>query len=113
MGLRTQGWSAALLVVALAGAGCAARGSAVVPVSDASSARAHQVRALIERGCYRCLEEAYDKASGDAVQTFETALLLAARAKELGLPYDTWLDRARAARPSGPDWPDYLAIVEA
>jgi len=113
MGLRSQRLSAAWLVVALAGAGCAARGSAVVPVSDASSVRVQQVRTLIERGCYRCLEEAYDKAAGNTAQTFETALLLAARSKELGLPYQTWLDRARATRPPGPDWPDYLAIVEA
>ena len=36
-----------------------------------------------------------------------------ARAKELGLPYAPWLERARAALPAGPDWSDYLAIVQA
>jgi len=39
--------------------------------------------------------------------------LLAARAKELGLPYAPWLERARSALPVGPDWTDYVAIVEA
>jgi len=52
-------------------------------------------------------------AASDRDRSFETALLLAARAKELGLPFAPWLDRARASTPPGPDWPDYLAIVQA
>jgi tetratricopeptide (TPR) repeat protein len=47
------------------------------------------------------------------MRTFETALLLVMRAKELGLPHQPWLERARAAAPAGPDWSDYLAIVQS
>src|SRR6266581_242118 len=82
--------------------------------SPISSGRA-AIDALVARGCYRCLEHAYDAAvsAADHVRTFETALLLVARAKELGLPYAPWLERARAATPGGPDWGDYLSIVQA
>jgi tetratricopeptide (TPR) repeat protein len=61
------------------------------------------------------LTQAYNAAvaAANQIRTFETALLLTARAKELGLPYGPWLDRARAALPNGPDWSDYLAIVQA
>ena len=44
---------------------------------------------------------------------FEATVLLAARSKELGLPYAPWLERARGALPIGPDWTDYVTIVEA
>ena len=69
----------------------------------------------MQRGCYRCLEQAHDAAlaAGDRLRIFETALLLAARAKELGLPVAAWLDHAHAALPAGADWSDYLAIVRA
>jgi tetratricopeptide (TPR) repeat protein len=62
-----------------------------------------------------CLTQAYNAAvtASNQIRTFETALLLTARAKELGLPYAPWLERARAALPVGPDWSDYLAIVLA
>jgi len=52
-------------------------------------------------------------AASNQIRTFESALLLTARAKELGVPYGPWLERARAAVPEGPDWPDYLAIVQS
>jgi tetratricopeptide (TPR) repeat protein len=70
---------------------------------------------LIERGCYECLSRAYTTAVAvsDRSRTFETALLLAARSKELGLPYAEWLQHARAVQPPGADWNDYLAIVQA
>ncbi len=142
----------AALLAALSGAACAAR-APVSSAATAASARAG-VDALIKRGCYQCLEQAYNLATGSdsrgrasltpaaspveadlpasakasaglrsaeregwqvrlrlAPQAFESALLLAARAKELGLPYEPWLDRARASMPAGPDWSDYLAIV--
>jgi tetratricopeptide (TPR) repeat protein len=61
------------------------------------------------------LTQAYNAAvtASNQIRTFEAALLLTARAKELGLPYGPWLERARAAVPEGPDWPDYLAIVRS
>jgi hypothetical protein len=120
MALRGRCWAVALLLATLAGgAGCAARvpGATAAP---AQTTRARDVSALIERGCYRCLEHAYREvveADADQVrlapQVFEAALLLAARSKELGLPYEPWLERARAVIPAGPDWSDYLAIVQA
>jgi tetratricopeptide (TPR) repeat protein len=61
------------------------------------------------------LTQAYNAAiaASNQIRTFESALLLTARAKELGLPYGPWLERARAAVPEGPDWSDYLAIVQS
>lgn len=69
----------------------------------------------MQRGCYRCLEQAHQAAlgAGDRVRIFETALLLAARAKELGIPFAAWLSHATAATPAGADWSDYLAIVRS
>jgi tetratricopeptide (TPR) repeat protein len=121
MALRGRSWATALLLTTLAsGAACAAR----APATAATSAQATRVRlditALIERGCYNCLERAYRQVREVdaeqvrlAPQAFEAALLLAARSKELGLPYEPWLERARAVIPAGPDWSDYLAIVQA
>src|SRR6266540_4930877 len=82
---------------------------AASPISSAGAAS----DALVARGCYRCLEHAYDAAvsATDHVRTFEIALLLVARSKELGLPYAPWLARARASMPAGPDGADYLSIV--
>jgi len=108
---------AAALLLTVAVASCAAHAPAVGPVSTPSpaSSRTRAIDELAARGCYHCLQRAYDEAvaAADGVRTFETALLLAARAKELGLPFAPWLDRARAAAPPGPDWADYLAIVQA
>ncbi len=108
---------AAALLLTVALAGCAARAphpaATATPTPAASRARA--IDELVARGCFSCLQRAYDEAAAvaDRVRTFETAVLLAARAKELGLPFAPWLDRARAATPPGPDWADYLAIVQA
>jgi hypothetical protein len=61
------------------------------------------------------LTQAYSAAvaASNQIRTFESAVLLTARAKELGLPHGPWLERARAVLPEGPDWSDYLAIVQA
>ena len=71
--------------------------------------------ALVRRGCYRCLEEAFTAASarGATPQAFEAALLLVLRSKELGLPPDRWIQRAQALLPPGPDWAMHLEIVAA
>jgi len=100
----------------LALAGCAKQAPAAAsPAPNPAASQARAIDTLIERGCYRCLQQAYDAAVAgeDHVRTFETALLLAARAKELGLPFAPWLDRARGSMPPGPDWTDYFAIVQA
>jgi tetratricopeptide (TPR) repeat protein len=120
MALRGRGWVAALLFTTLAsGAACAARAPAAAAPAQTTRARI-DITALIERGCYHCLERAYRQvleADAEHVRlspkAFEVALLLAARSKELGLPFEPWLERARAVIPDGPDWSDYLAIVQA
>jgi len=69
------------------------------------------IESLIEAGCYRCLEAGLEQAAGRRDVEFQLAILLGLRAKELGLPYQPWLDRARAAMPAGPEWPLYLEIA--
>src|SRR4030095_7814893 len=104
---------AALLFTLATSAACAVRPPAIAaPAATSSTAT---IDTLIARGCFGCLTQAYNAAvaAANQIRTFETALLLTARAKELGLPYGSWLDRARAALPGGPDWSDYLAIVQA
>src|SRR5262245_30253416 len=68
---------------------------------------------LIRRGCYRCLEQAYEQAQqqGARAQAFEAAALLALRSKELGLPSDPWLDRARALAGADPSLTAYVDMV--
>jgi tetratricopeptide (TPR) repeat protein len=87
-----------MLVVALmtTATGCAARFP--VPATPPAVAFDAATDALIRRGCYRCLEQAYEKAQsqGARMQAFEAATLLTLRSKELGLPSDEWLGRARA-----------------
>jgi tetratricopeptide (TPR) repeat protein len=105
---------AALLLALATSAACAVRPAAIAtPPATTSSTAA--IDALIARGCFGCLTQAYNAASAasNRIRTFEAALLLTARAKELGLPYAPWLERARAVLPAGPDWSDYLAIVQA
>lgn len=104
---------AALVVFLLLTAACAGRPPLVPPSVPATPAV--DIDALVRRGCYRCLETAFEAASkaGLAGKTFETALLLAARAKELGLPFGAWLERAQASLPVGAEWATYLEIVTA
>src|SRR5262245_10090600 len=104
---------AALLLALATSAACAVRQAAIA--SPAATTSSTEIDALIARGCFGCLTQAYNAAvtASNQTRTFETALLLTARAKELGLPYAPWLERARAALPAGPDWSDYLAIVQA
>lgn len=90
--------AAACLTIALAG--CAARGPAPELVAELG-----QAEALLREGCYACLKEAqaiFERLSapprpvpGAARGAFEATLLIAMREKELGLPADTSLDRAR------------------
>jgi tetratricopeptide (TPR) repeat protein len=104
---------AALLLTLATSAACAVRPAAIAGPATTSSTAA--IDALIARGCFGCLTQAYNAAvnASNQTRTFEAALLLTARAKELGLPYAPWLERARAVLPAGPDWSDYLAIVQA
>src|SRR5262245_8947915 len=89
---------AAILAVLLLATGCAARVPPAAPATQPPVEFDDTAGTLIRRGCYRCLEQAYEQASdrGARMQAFEAAALLTLRSKELGLPSDAWLDRARA-----------------
>jgi tetratricopeptide (TPR) repeat protein len=93
-------------LVLLLAAGCAARSASIRLEPDLSRAAE-----LVDSGCYTCLRDAvalYDKlraAPGAAKERaaypelerrlFEATLLLTLRAKEVGLPFEPWLVRAR------------------
>ncbi|MBI2188435.1 MAG: hypothetical protein HYU37_15140 [Acidobacteria bacterium] len=83
-----------------------------ITVAPARDPRA-DIDALVRQGCYTCLEEALAGASAAGLHdaAFEAALLLALRSKELGLPYEAWVARARDLRPAGADWREYLDVV--
>lgn len=76
-------------------ASCAPRKARATPARLAELARAD---ALVLDGCYRCLREArdiYASGAGMPRKELDATLLLAARAKELGLPVESDLTRAR------------------
>jgi tetratricopeptide (TPR) repeat protein len=85
-------------------AGCAGRRPPVVEVPPPTPIPLVDVAALIQRGCYRCLEDAHAAAvkQGQTNLAFEAALLLVLRSKELGLPVTPWLERANAATENDP-----------
>lgn len=70
---------------------------------------------LIERGCYACLQRAFAaaRAQDDRPLAFEASLLLALRAKELGLPHQEWVDEAAAAAKGDPGLTGLVEIVQA
>ena len=97
------GYRVAVAVAALVIAtGCASR-RPVTAQAVPGPPRVDDLTALIEQGCYRCLEKAYEqaKARGAGQQAFESAVLLVLRSKELGLPFSDWLAKARSAAPEG------------
>jgi tetratricopeptide (TPR) repeat protein len=97
------------VAVLLSFAGCAARGPAPHVVAELGKANA-----LLREGCYTCLKEAQvmferlsappQSAPGAQRGAFEATLLIAMREKELGLPAEASLERARqhAARLASP-----------
>lgn len=95
-------------------AGCATRKPAPVqqPVPRAPVV---DVSALIQRGCFRCLEEAFETASNQnqPALAFEAASLLALRSKELGMPPDAWFQRAAAIVGDDAAWNAILRMVSA
>src|SRR5512147_1481352 len=103
-----------LLVAAVVLAvGCAPKRQTAVPATLAPP-RTDDLTVLIEQGCYRCLERAYEQAHarGAGQQAFEAAVLLVLRSKELGLPFADWLAKARAAAPEGDASALYLTIAD-
>ncbi len=101
------------VVVMILGAGCATR---TPPPAGAPVVRQtiEDLTELIERGCFRCLEQAYGAADarGATQQAFESAALLVLRSKELGLAPDVWLNRARALAAADGSWSTVLEMID-
>src|SRR2546425_3482395 len=109
--IRNRCRSALGITVALATVACAAPPPVRV---TADSSPLVDAAAQIRRGCYRCLESAFDAVVGRSPRmTFEVAALLVLRSKELGLPPDVWLERARDILPSNPALSAYFDMVSA
>ena len=96
-------------------AGCAGRRSVVAPVVPVEPPSTRDIEALIERGCFRCLEQALALSDerGHAQLAFEAAALLVLRATELGMPADAWMTRARTLAAADPAWAQHLEMVAA
>jgi tetratricopeptide (TPR) repeat protein len=99
-------WLVATIVLAACG------GRPPVAVTPTPDPRA-EIDALVRRGCYACLEQAFatSTAAGVGDAAYETALLLALRSKELGMPDGRWIAAARERIPDGGGWRDYLEMV--
>ena len=84
----------------------------MVPVEPPST---RDIEALIERGCFRCLEQALALADqrNHAPLAFESSALLVLRATELGMPPDPWLARARALAADDAAWAQYVEMIAA
>src|SRR5688500_5529236 len=104
-----------LVSIAAIAQACAPRKPIVPPAPSVQPAVVDDLNALIQRGCFRCLEEAYAAAQTRMApqQAFEAAALLVLRSKELGLPTDPWLARARAAAEADDSWATYVDMIDA
>jgi tetratricopeptide (TPR) repeat protein len=103
-----------LMCVVASASACTSR-QATAPVAPAASPPTRDIEALIERGCFRCLEQALALA-GERRQphlAFEAAALLTLRATELGMPADDWMARARTLVADDPIRIQYLEMVAA
>jgi tetratricopeptide (TPR) repeat protein len=108
----------ALLICALVGTmapACSSRKPVAAPVPVAAPPSPREVEALIERGCFRCLEQAFSLAEQRGLKplAFEAAALLALRSNELGMPVGPWIDKARVLAADDPAWTQYLEMVAA
>jgi tetratricopeptide (TPR) repeat protein len=106
-----RGGVLAIFLAVIAVTACAPKVSApVAPTVTVPAPPAVDVAGLIRHGCFRCLERAADAAEGE--QAFEVAALLTLRAKELGLPYREYLERAKTLAPDE-RFDIYLEILDA
>src|SRR5262245_9220628 len=73
------------------------------------------VEALIERGCFRCLEQALARADErrQIPLAFEAVVLLALRATELGMPSEEWIARARTYAEGDQERMQYIEMATA
>ncbi|MGE3843917.1 MAG: tetratricopeptide repeat protein [Vicinamibacterales bacterium] len=107
---------AAILLVAVLVSGCGASRAGYAPSSAGSpSASPEDLTDLLQRGCFQCLESAYEGAMAGEHRgaAFEAAALLTLRSKELGLPFDVWQARAQELGLRDPAWGSYLDIISA
>jgi len=105
-----------LLAVAVVASGCSTRRPAAATApAPVVAPPTEDVEALIERGCFRCLEQALATAEERRLPQLavEAAALLTLRATELGMPADTWMARARTLAADDSTWTLYLEIVAA
>jgi tetratricopeptide (TPR) repeat protein len=110
-----------LLALTAVLAGCASRRevpvapAATAPVTSPAVPPPVNIPALIERGCFSCLQMALAAARerGTTDLVFEASALLTVRAKELGLPYEEWLATATTAAASDPARAVLVEIIEA
>src|SRR5688572_28134887 len=100
-----------ILAVIVFAAGCATRRPAPV----VSAPPLVDVLPLLSRGCYRCFEEAFAVATrqGQPGLALEAALLASLRSKELGMPPDEWMARARVAAGGDPAVADLIEMAGA
>src|SRR4051812_42907254 len=102
-----------MILFCAAAAACASRKTAAPSAvsSVPPPPPAIDVAALVRHGCFRCLQRALEAATGE--QAYEVATLLTVRAKELGLPYAGYRDKAAALAPPDPAFATYLEAVDA
>jgi tetratricopeptide (TPR) repeat protein len=108
--------AALLLVVALLGAGCSThRPSEIATPGPAQVPSTSDIDALLDRGCFTCLEQALAAAEERRLPqpAFEAAALLVLRTTELGMPSDAWMTRARALAADDPSRTLYLEMLAA
>jgi tetratricopeptide (TPR) repeat protein len=110
--MPTRTLLASILLILLAATACAQRPAAAL--APPAAIPRPDIDDLISRGCYSCLERglAAAVAANRTPAAFEAAVLLVLRSKELGLPFQSFLDRARALVP-GPAWNIYLDVAAA
>lgn len=108
------------LTAGLAGglAACRARVPPVVAAPEPPPPAAEppvDVAALIERGCFSCLERALTEARRQNLPdlAFEALVLLSLRGKELGMPFALWLDEARKVAEGDPARQVFVEIAGA
>jgi tetratricopeptide (TPR) repeat protein len=102
---------AALIVALVVAVGCTNRKPVQPVVAAAFAPPRVDVTALVRHGCFDCLERALTAAQGE--QAFEVAALLTLRAKELGLSYAGYRERAAALAPPDPAFATYLEAIDA
>jgi tetratricopeptide (TPR) repeat protein len=101
-------------LLASAASGCASR-QPTVAVAPVTPPPTSDIERLIERGCFRCLEQALTRAEERRLShlTFEATALLALRAIELGMPTDAWMTKIRALAADDAERARYVEMVMA